>query len=50
MPVPAEQGARLRGVALRVARSARLHDRYRAGLHHLAFHAADSADVDSAYA
>ena len=45
-----EGGRLLGGVALRAARSARLHDRYSAGLHHLAFHAADRADVDSAYA
>jgi catechol 2,3-dioxygenase-like lactoylglutathione lyase family enzyme len=38
------------GVALRAARSERRHDRYAAGLHHLAFHAADRADVDRAYA
>ncbi|MEK7992630.1 MAG: VOC family protein, partial [Planctomycetota bacterium] len=38
------------GVALRAARSARLRDRYSAGLHHLAFHAADRVDVDRAYA
>jgi glyoxylase I family protein len=38
------------GVALRAARSERPHDRYTAGLHHLAFHAADRADVDRAYA
>jgi catechol 2,3-dioxygenase-like lactoylglutathione lyase family enzyme len=38
------------GVALRAARSGRRHDRYTAGLHHLAFHAADRADVDRAHA
>ena len=38
------------GFALRAARSERRHDRYSAGLHHLAFHAADRADVDGAYA
>lgn len=38
------------GVALRAARSEREHDRTSAGLHHLAFHAADRADVDSAHA
>lgn len=38
------------GVALRSARSDREHDRYTAGLHHLAFHAADRADVDRAHA
>jgi len=38
------------GIALRAARSERDHDRYSAGLHHLAFHAADRADVDRAYA
>lgn len=37
------------GVALRAARSQRGHDRYSAGLHHLAFHAADRADVDRAH-
>ena len=37
------------GVALRAARSERGHDRYSAGLHHLAFHAADRADVDRAH-
>lgn len=38
------------GVALRAARSDRAHDRYTAGLHHLAFQAADRADVDRAHA
>jgi catechol 2,3-dioxygenase-like lactoylglutathione lyase family enzyme len=38
------------GIALRAARSERPHDRYTAGLHHLAFHAADRADVDRAHA
>ena len=38
------------GVALRLARSDREHDRYTAGLHHLAFHAGDRADVDRAHA
>ena len=38
------------GIALRAARSDRRHDRYAAGLHHLAFHAADRADVDRAHA
>jgi len=38
------------GIALRAARSERRHDRYAAGLHHLAFHAADRADVDRAHA
>jgi glyoxylase I family protein len=43
-------GARfLGGVAIRTARSSRPHDRYSVGLHHLAFHAADRADVDRAY-
>ena len=37
------------GVALRAAHSARSHDRYSAGLHNLAFHAADRADVDRAH-
>lgn len=37
------------GVALRAARSPREHDRYTAGLHHLAFHAADREDVDLAH-
>lgn len=40
----------LGGVALRSARSPRAHDRYSVGLHHLAFHAADRADVDRAHA
>ena len=38
------------GIALRAARSDRPHDRYSAGLHHLAFHAADRSDVDRAHA
>jgi catechol 2,3-dioxygenase-like lactoylglutathione lyase family enzyme len=38
------------GFALRAARSEREHDRYTAGLHHLAFHAADRADVDRTHA
>jgi catechol 2,3-dioxygenase-like lactoylglutathione lyase family enzyme len=38
------------GFALRAAHSERGHDRYAAGLHHLAFHAADRADVDHAHA
>jgi len=38
------------GIALRAAQSERRHDRYSAGLHHLAFHAADRADVDRAHA
>lgn len=38
------------GVALRAARSTREHDRYSAGLHHLAFHAGDRDDVDRAHA
>lgn len=38
------------GFALRAARSPREHDRYAAGLHHLAFHAADRADVDRTHA
>ena len=37
------------GVALRAARSERRHDRYSVGLHHLAFDAADRADVDRAH-
>jgi glyoxylase I family protein len=45
-----EGGRLLGGVALRAAHSARSHDRYSAGLHHLAFHAADRADVDRAHA
>ncbi|MDP2376243.1 VOC family protein, partial [Reyranella sp.] len=45
-----EGGRLLGGVALRAAHSARPHDRYSAGLHHLAFHAADRADVDRAHA
>jgi len=44
-----EGGRLLGGVALRAAHSARPHDRYSAGLHHLAFHAADRADVDRAH-
>ncbi len=44
------EGMIVGGVALRAARSDRGHDRYTAGLHHLAFHAADRADVDRAYA
>lgn len=43
------EGALLGGIALRAAHSARPHDRYSAGLHHLAFRAADRADVDRAY-
>lgn len=43
-------GAVVGGVAIRAARSLRGHDRYTAGLHHLAFHAADRADVDRAHA
>jgi catechol 2,3-dioxygenase-like lactoylglutathione lyase family enzyme len=34
-------------VGLKAARSDRQHDRYSVGLHHLAWHAADRADVDS---
>ena len=34
------------GIALHRARSAAPHDRYTAGLHHLAFRAASSAEVD----
>ena len=45
-----EGGRLLGGVALRAAHSARPHDRYSAGLHHLAFRASDRADVDHAYA
>ena len=44
-----EGGRIVGGVALRAAHSARSHDRYSAGLHHLAFHAADRADVDRAH-
>ena len=43
-------GRLLGGVALRAAHSARAHDRYTAGLHHLAFSAQDRADVDRAHA
>lgn len=43
-------GALLGGIALRAAHSARPHDRYSAGLHHLAFRAADRADVDRVHA
>lgn len=39
----------LGGVALRAVHSARPHDHYSAGLHHLAFHATDRADVDRAH-
>ncbi len=46
----ARDGKVIGGVALRAARSGRPHDRYTAGLHHLAFHAADRADVDRAHA
>jgi catechol 2,3-dioxygenase-like lactoylglutathione lyase family enzyme len=42
-------GQAIGGFALRVAHSDRPHDRYTAGLHHLAFHAADRADVDRAH-
>ena len=45
-----QDGKVVSGVALRVARSERRHDRYTAGLHHLAFHAADRTDVDRAHA
>lgn len=38
------------GVALRAARSGRAHDRYSAGLHRLAFHAAGRGDVDRVHA
>jgi len=34
-------------IGLKAARSDREHDRYSAGLHHLAWHAVDRADVDS---
>jgi hypothetical protein len=34
-------------IGLMAARSDREHDRYSAGLHHLAWHAVDRADVDS---
>ena len=44
------EGTILGGVALRTAHSARPHDRYSAGLHHLAFRASDRADVDRAHA
>ena len=43
-------GRLLAGVALRAAQLQRAHDRYSAGLHHLAFRAADRADVDAAFA
>lgn len=45
----ARDGVLVSGIALRAARSGRAHDRYSAGLHHLAFRAADRADVDRAY-
>ena len=44
------EGTILGGVALRTAHSARPHDRYSAGMHHLAFRASDRADVDRAHA
>lgn len=44
------EGEIVGGLALRAARSGREHDRHTAGLHHLAFHAADRADVDRAHA
>ena len=34
-------------IGLKAARSDREHDRYSVGLHHLAWHAVDRADVDS---
>lgn len=46
----APEGWLLAGVALRAARSDRPHDRTSAGLHHLAFRAADRADVAAAHA
>lgn len=46
----ARDGRVFGAVALRAARSQSPHDRYTAGLHHLAFHAADRADVDRAHA
>lgn len=46
----AEDGRLLAGVALRAAKVQRAHDRTSAGLHHLAFRAADRADVDAAHA
>ena len=46
----APEGRLLAGVALRAARSDRAHDRTSAGLHHLAFRAADRADVAAAHA
>ena len=46
----APDGRLLAGVALRAARSDRPHDRTSAGLHHLAFRAADRADVAAAHA
>ena len=45
----AREGQAVAGVALRAARSPHPHDRYAAGLHHLAFHAADRGDVDRAH-
>ena len=37
-------------VGLKPARSDRVHDRYSAGLHHLAWHAASREDVDRLHA
>jgi len=49
-PDGSRDGRLIAGVALRAARSDRPHDRTTAGLHHLAFRAADRADVAAAHA
>jgi catechol 2,3-dioxygenase-like lactoylglutathione lyase family enzyme len=41
------EGSGVFSIGLHLARSERSHDRYAAGLHHLAFHAASRADVDA---
>ena len=43
-------GDLLCSIGLKPARSARIHDRYSAGLHHLAWHAESRDDVDRLYA
>ena len=45
-----EAGALVCSVGLKPARSDRVHDRYSAGLHHLAWHAASREDVDRLHA
>jgi catechol 2,3-dioxygenase-like lactoylglutathione lyase family enzyme len=42
-------GSLLCSIGLKPARSDRVHDRYSAGLHHLAWHAASQDDVDRLY-